>query len=468
MSLSIRTQAGVNHAQRHIASHHRGVNASVQRLSSGLRVSSSADDAAAMAQTETMRADKLSMGRAERNANEAISMLQTAEAGMASIGDAYVRMRELAVQAASDGITDDERGHLDVEYQELKETIEQIAGSIEYNGQSLLAGTGGGAGGIVDSDGDAASQFFFQIGFQNSADDQLEVQIKTQVITQIQASDISTRGDAQAAIDAIDLTLNASNCRLRSDPGPDVRDGHRRPARCRCGLREHGVHEEPGASERWYRDARPGQHPVQHHPSPLGLAIRVLDGSVHLALGVSRLEILALVVVLLALSEADLDLDSPVLQIDLQRHGRESLLVHLGRDPQGLILVDEQLTAPPWLVIVPIGEGVFMDVHIHEEELALVDVHVPIRERDPALPQRLHLGSDQNDARLPGLLDGVVMPRLLVLSDHAVVLRAGSAAHDAAFQVAEAGRRPGAWSDRAWPVGGTISTPIGPLCTISL
>jgi flagellin len=188
----------------------------VQRLSSGLRVSSSADDAAAMAQTETMRADKLSMGRAVRNANEAISMLQIAEAGMASIGDAYVRMRELAVQGASDGITDDDRAHLDVEYQKLKETIEQIAASIEYNGQSLLAGTGGGSGGIVDGDGDTASQFFFQIGFQNSGADQLEVQIKSQVITQIQASDISSKGDAQDAIDTIDLTLTASNGHLAS------------------------------------------------------------------------------------------------------------------------------------------------------------------------------------------------------------------------------------------------------------
>jgi flagellin len=188
----------------------------VQRLSSGLRVSSSADGAAAMAQTETMRADKVSMGRAARNANEAISMLQTAEAGMASIGDAYVRMRELAVQAASDAITDDERGLLDVEYQELKDDIEQIAGSIEYNGQSLLAGIGGGAGGIVDADGDDASQFFFQIGFQNSGNNQLEVQIKTQVITQVQASGITSRDDARDAIDTIDSSLTASNGLLAS------------------------------------------------------------------------------------------------------------------------------------------------------------------------------------------------------------------------------------------------------------
>jgi len=172
-----------------------------------------------------MRADKASMGRSLRNANEAIAMLQTAEAGIAEIGDTLVRMRELAVHAANGSLTDTERAHVNTEYTELRDEIDRIAAVTEYNGQSLLTGAGGGAGGIVDGDGDAASQFFFQIGFQNSADDQLEVQIKTQIGAQVQASNVSTAADGQAAIDTIDLALNASNGHFasRSNLGGAIR-----------------------------------------------------------------------------------------------------------------------------------------------------------------------------------------------------------------------------------------------------
>jgi len=164
-----------------------------------------------MALTETMRADQGSIIRSMRNANEAISMLQTAEAGMDSIGDIYVRLRELAVEAATDSLSDTERALLNTEYTDLREEAERIAAVTEYNGENLLNGTGGTDGGIVDPDGDSASRFFFQVGFQNSADNRLEVQIKTQVLEGVQNSEIDTVENARDAIDTLDLAFDGSN-----------------------------------------------------------------------------------------------------------------------------------------------------------------------------------------------------------------------------------------------------------------
>ncbi|MEC9073147.1 MAG: flagellin, partial [Myxococcota bacterium] len=156
-------------------------------------------------------ADRGSISRSIRNANEAISMLQTAEAGMDSIGDIYVRMRELAVEAATDSLTDTERGLLNTEFTDLREEAERIAAVTEYNGANLLDGTGGTDGGIVDVDGDSASRFFFQVGFQNNTDSQLEVQIKTQVIEEVQNAEIDTVDNARSAIDTLDQAFDASN-----------------------------------------------------------------------------------------------------------------------------------------------------------------------------------------------------------------------------------------------------------------
>ena len=213
-ALSIRSNAGSNRAARSLSQHTHAVHASVGRMSSGLRVQSSSDDSAALAVAETMRADQAGVRMAIRNATEAVTMLQTAESGLATIGDLKVRMRELAVQAASDGVRDDERALLNTEYELLREEIERVADVTEYNGQGLLAADGGNAGGIVDGDGDAASRFVFQIGFQDSSDDQLTVDIKTAVSTNIQNSSIGSLADAQDAISTIDLALNASNGHL--------------------------------------------------------------------------------------------------------------------------------------------------------------------------------------------------------------------------------------------------------------
>lgn len=142
MGLRIATNVQSIVAQRHL-----GINGGLQRnslehLSSGARINRAADDAAGLAISETMRGQIRSIRQATRNANDGVSMIQTAEGGMAEIGNILIRFRELLTQAASDTIGDTERGFIDKEVQQLKQEATRIAASTEFNGKKLLAGDG--------------------------------------------------------------------------------------------------------------------------------------------------------------------------------------------------------------------------------------------------------------------------------------------------------------------------------------
>jgi flagellin len=175
---------------------------SIGRLSSGLRVTSAADNAAGMAISENMRAQQGGFRQAQRNANDGVSVLQTAESGYQSISDLLVRMRELAVQSANDSVSGTERGYLDTEFQDLIGEINRVSSVTEYNGINLLDGTAGTAGAMV-----------FQVGTRNSANDQIGVTLTTQTasalgITSGAASDdVTTLQGAQSAIGVIDTAL---------------------------------------------------------------------------------------------------------------------------------------------------------------------------------------------------------------------------------------------------------------------
>nr|WP_281285835.1 flagellin [Persicimonas caeni] len=137
----LQTNVSSMSAQRHLGKTSRALNSNIAKLSSGFRINSAADDAAGLAISEEMKADIRSLAQAERNSNDAISMIQTAEGAMGEIHGVLGRMRELAVQASSDGINDTQRGHLDTEFQELEAEIDRIAGVTKYNGNALLDGT---------------------------------------------------------------------------------------------------------------------------------------------------------------------------------------------------------------------------------------------------------------------------------------------------------------------------------------
>lgn len=129
--------------QRHMRNTRRLLDQSLERLSSGYRINKAGDDAAGLAISEKLRAKVRGLMQAQRNANDGISLIQTAEGGLNEVQNILVRMRELGVQAASDTIGPKERVYLDNEYQALKEEIDRIANGTDFNGTQLLDGTGG-------------------------------------------------------------------------------------------------------------------------------------------------------------------------------------------------------------------------------------------------------------------------------------------------------------------------------------
>ncbi len=128
-------------AQRHLNNTNKSLQGNIEKLSSGFRINSAADDAAGLAVSEEMKSDIRSLGQASRNANDAISMVQTAEGSLGQVHDILGRMRELSVQANSDGINDEQRAHVDTEFQALVAEIGDIAADTKFNGTSLLDGT---------------------------------------------------------------------------------------------------------------------------------------------------------------------------------------------------------------------------------------------------------------------------------------------------------------------------------------
>jgi flagellin len=111
-----------------------------EKLASGYRINSGADDAAGFAIAEVLKADVRSLNQARRNANDAVSMIQTAEGGLDEINNIMIRLRELSVQAASDTLGARERRYLNEEFMALKDEVDRIAISTEYTGTRLLAG----------------------------------------------------------------------------------------------------------------------------------------------------------------------------------------------------------------------------------------------------------------------------------------------------------------------------------------
>ncbi|OUR93099.1 flagellin [Halobacteriovorax marinus] len=143
MGMRINTNVSSLAAQRTLSKTSMNLNSNLRKLSSGERITRAADDAAGLAISENLRAQIRGMRQAKRNANDAISLIQTAEGGLNEISNIVIRLRELSMQAATDTLGSEERGFSDIEFQSLKEEIDRIARSSEFNGVKLLDGTGG-------------------------------------------------------------------------------------------------------------------------------------------------------------------------------------------------------------------------------------------------------------------------------------------------------------------------------------
>lgn len=143
MGLRIATNVQAINAQKNLYGLSNQISTTMARLSSGYRINRSADDAAGLAISENLKAQIRGFKQANRNANDGISLVQVAEGGLNEISGMLVRLRELAIQTSSDTVGDRERALVDVEYQQLKEEIERVAQTTQFNGAPLLNGMGG-------------------------------------------------------------------------------------------------------------------------------------------------------------------------------------------------------------------------------------------------------------------------------------------------------------------------------------
>jgi flagellin len=201
MALTINSNISSLNAQRNLSKTQTSLQTSLQRLSSGLRVNSAADDAAGLAIASKMNAQSRGMNQAIRNANDGISLVQTADGALNEVANILVRMRELAVQSASGTLNDTngDRDFIDNEYTQLKNEITRIAGATTFNGQTLLDGAGGVAG-----------TFTIQVGAMNvAANDQID--IVTTDVSALTLGTVDTQANAQDEIDAIDVALGTVN-----------------------------------------------------------------------------------------------------------------------------------------------------------------------------------------------------------------------------------------------------------------
>ena len=203
MALSMLTNVSSLGAQRNLAKTNSAVAQNISRLSSGMRINRSADDAAGLAITSKMSAHIRGLSQAERNANDAVSLIQTAEGALNEIGGLLNRMRELAVQSSTGGtLVASDRSALDQEFQALESEIDRIVNVTKYNGQSLL--NGALSGGVN-----------FQVGILNSGNDRVSVKLSTALSSSlgIATSSLTTATHSQLAITAIDSAIDKVSSR---------------------------------------------------------------------------------------------------------------------------------------------------------------------------------------------------------------------------------------------------------------
>ena len=164
MPQTINTNVVSLNAQRNLTSSQASLSTSMQRLSSGLRVNSSKDDAAGLSIAERMSAQVRGMNVATRNANDGISMAQTAEGALGKVADSLQRMRELSVQAANATNNEADKDSLDKEFGELAKEVQRVLGTTSFNGLKVLGG-------------DAGTKSF-QVGANTSSDDRIDIVTK--------------------------------------------------------------------------------------------------------------------------------------------------------------------------------------------------------------------------------------------------------------------------------------------------
>jgi flagellin len=202
MGLRVSTNVQSLAAQRAISEVKMNQDKSLEKLSSGNRISRAGDDAAGLAISEKLKADIRGSQQASRNAGDGISLIQVAEGGLNEVSNILIRLRELGVQASSDTVGDTERRFSDLEFQSLTQEIERIAQSTQFNGRNLL-----------DGEGDL---FDFQIGTGNdSFKDRISYDAsKTNATVNaigVNGLAVSSKEDAQGSLESLDNAITSIN-----------------------------------------------------------------------------------------------------------------------------------------------------------------------------------------------------------------------------------------------------------------
>ncbi len=204
MSMSVNTNLFSLNAQRNLAGSQSSLSTSMQRLSSGLRINSAADDAAGLAISQRMNAQVRGMNVAVRNANDGISLAQTADGALASVGSSLQRMRELAVQSRNSTNSDSDKESLNLEFSQLSSEIGRVLGGTTFNGKAII---GTGAGSLT-----------FQVGANVTADDTISISttdLTTDAsITTVTGASIGSASDSTAlatVITDIDSAMDTVN-----------------------------------------------------------------------------------------------------------------------------------------------------------------------------------------------------------------------------------------------------------------
>ena len=197
MGLRVNTNVTSINAQRNLATVNDRLAGNFRRLSTGLRISTAADDAAGLAISERLRSQVRSLEQAKRNANDGISFVQTAEGALNEVSSILVRLRELAVQSSNGSVSSADKETLDEEFKSLVSEVDRIGRSTEFNGIKLLDGS--------------SSSVSFQVGFGTTAGiDTLNVSLAPALGTSLSLSslDIGSGGTTTTAITNIDAAIN--------------------------------------------------------------------------------------------------------------------------------------------------------------------------------------------------------------------------------------------------------------------
>lgn len=205
--ISLLSNAASTQTQRHMAISQRHLNTNLGRLASGLRIVRSADDAAGLAISESLRAQIRSLSMARRNASDGISLSQTAEGALNEVHGLLMRMRELSVQAANGTTDTEQRGMINDEFSSLRDEIDRIAEVTDFNGRQLL---------------NASTTIDLQVGISNGSEHQITVQLldahSSALATGFDTASVSDISGARSAMSILDDAINSVS-NIRSEFG---------------------------------------------------------------------------------------------------------------------------------------------------------------------------------------------------------------------------------------------------------